>query len=163
MEGPDLCGKTTLFGRLRTCVLATFVPGLPLDPVLVPHMAHVEARQEALWAALYDPSKLYVCDRHFSVTNRVYAQLYGRPCADYSRWYPELRVLYLYSPLSMLLNRHAERGDKIAQPEHFGRVLELYDAVLARLPHVVRLDAQLSLHELAVECMQRIGVWRQIL
>lgn len=159
LEGPDLSGKTTVFRRLLVPGAVLF-PGLPMDPELLPHMAAVERRQEAVWRALYDPARLYVCDRHFAVTATVYSKLYGRERPDYSRWYPELRVLYLDAPLELLLARHAERGDLIARPETYAGVLELYNEVLVRFPYVVRLNAALSVHELVLQCMQRIGEWR---
>ena len=161
LEGPDLCGKTSVFQHLIVPG-AAMCPGLPMDSELMPHMAAVERRQEAVWRALYDPARLYICDRHFVVTSLVYSKLYGRPVPDYSRWIPELRVLYFDAPLSVLLDRHAERGDRIAQPEHFGRVLELYDEVLRGFECVARLDATLSVHELTLQVMQRIGGWRSV-
>lgn len=158
LEGPDLCGKTTVFNRL-VVPDAVMYPGLPMDPELLPHMAAVEARQEAVWQALYDPARLYVCDRHFVVTSLVYSQLYGRQHPDYSRWIPELRVLYFHVPAGVLLARYRDRGDRIARPEQYSRVLELYGTVLEDFRHV-KLAGTEPPEVLAEECARWIRHWR---
>lgn len=159
LEGPDLCGKTTVFNHLSVPDAAMY-PGLPMDPELLPHMAAVERRQEVVWRALYDPAKLYICDRHFVITSLVYSQLYGRPHPDYTFWYPELRVLYFDAPLGLLLARYKKFGDQIAKAEQYARVLELYREVLQGFKHVA-LDATLPVHELLGLCEQFIGIWRR--
>lgn len=162
LEGPDLCGKSTLFDALREVLVAVYVPRLPLDLALLPHIAAAEARNEALWRALYDPSKLYISDRHFTVTDAVYSRVYGRPRVDYSFWLPELCIVYLDAPLDLLLYRYNQRGDDTTDSSVLGALLAAYDDVLDEFPRVTELDASLRVPQLAALCVDAILKWREM-
>jgi thymidylate kinase len=150
LEGPDCCGKTTLFralaGRLPEAV---FVPSLPQSKELFAVMPAVEARQLALWDCLYDPSKLYVCDRHVAVSALVYDALFCRqapPIAD--QWFREVRPVYLGVPLDELERRFAGRGDEYVDASMLARTLLLYSEVLKKF-RCLRLDGTLPTSMLA--------------
>jgi thymidylate kinase len=150
LEGPDCCGKTTLFravsGRLPGAV---FVPSLPVTRELLTVMPAVEARQLALWEHLYDPSKLYVCDRHVAVSAPVYDALYCRQAPDIAQhWFREVRPVYLGVPLDELERRYALRGDEYVSKTTLARTLLLYSEVLKKF-RCLRLDGTLPTRMLA--------------
>lgn len=143
LEGPDRCGKTSVFNAMRERYpdLAKYVPGLPLHAALFPHMAYVELRDSALWGALYDRDRVYVCDRHFAVSAQVYSSVHGRTCAvDCSAWKRELRVVYFDCPLSVLRERHAVAGDELFPAGMYAAVLEQYERALLQY-RTVRVDS----------------------
>lgn len=130
IEGPDCSGKTTLFKRLfssgagrRTC----WVPRSETNAETLSCVKSIDRAIEHLWRCLYDRNQQYICDRHFTVSAPVYDELYGRPAADYSVWYPIVRVVYLDQPLSFLESRHMLRGDEHFDITHYRRVMALYE------------------------------------
>lgn len=136
IEGPDCSGKTTLFNALVGKVAACFVPGLPLDPRLLPVMDAVEERQIALWGALYDPAQLYICDRSVFVSGVVYAKLYNRPVPDVSAWISRVRVLYMCTLPQVLMERYKERGDSLFDAANFDRIRKLYNDTISQFEQV---------------------------
>jgi len=159
LEGPDRCGKTTLFNALKKELRDTaFVPSLPYGKELLPVMQYMEARAEALWRALYDPSRVYVCDRCFAFSNVVYGALYGREqLCDVSGWLPELRILYIDVPLKELERRYAEVGDDMFDAARYKDVLNLYEKFLPEYEHV-RLDG--TSNELVRNAVEAVVCWR---
>jgi len=104
----------------------------------MPVMHHVEQRQAHLWRYLYDPQRLYVCDRHFSVSAPVYDRLYSRPVLDISYWLREVFVVYLDVPEAELQRRHKATNDA-GGSEHASRVRQLYHEHIRNFEHA-RLD-----------------------
>lgn len=112
LEGPDGCGKSTLFDALQAHVDAKFIRLPPLSPALFSHMAELQIREESLWKQLYDPKTIYICDRHPAVSAPVYDEVFKRsPRLDYSWWYDKVVPVYINVRLTELRRRHASRGD----------------------------------------------------
>jgi len=159
LEGPDCVGKTTLFGVLRRRLRAAFVPKLYLPRELWPVMPHVEKRCFELIVAMYDPGRVYVCDRCVFTSAPVYDSLEGRSMlVDPAPWWSELRVLYLDAPLDVLRSRMT-RGDEHIAVAKLARIRELYEALV--LPNVehVRLDARKPVETLAQEAVGAVCTW----
>ena len=150
LEGPDRCGKTSLFEELKSCLPnCVFVPRLPVDKSLLPVMRSVEARNDALWRALYDERKLYICDRHLSVSNQVYSLLYDREPLDVSFWYGRVHPVYLRVPANELARRHAVARDDLFDVKCYEYVCSLYESVLTKFHSRTELNGTLSTKELA--------------
>lgn len=131
IEGPDCCGKTTLWNALRDCVEgAKFVPRMHVTPALFPYMRDLTLRDVGLWEALYDPTQVYICDRSPFFSAKVYDRLYGREPLDLSKWDDVVRVLYVRVPIEELRRRYAIRGDDLFDEGRFERLLQLYEEAL---------------------------------
>jgi thymidylate kinase len=167
IEGMDMSGKTTLFRALRslpelrrTAIGVTFVPTMPLPRELWPAMHHVEVRQLALWDALYDPVKLYVCDRHVAVSAPVYDALHGRPMlVDIGPWVHRICVVYLEVPYETVQARYVTRGDQYFDPSKYAETKRLYTSVLARF-ECIRLDGREPVERLVRATLDAIASWR---
>lgn len=136
LEGPDCCGKTTAFEGLQTSLFGvTFVPGFPMPAELLPVMPAVERRMSMLWQVLADPLRTYVCDRHFSVSGRVYDELYGRQSlltpADVAYWQERVSVVLLCVPVTELQRRYANRADEHFDAANYERCVTAYDRAVA--------------------------------
>jgi hypothetical protein len=140
LEGPDRCGKTTLFKALRRSVDAAFVPGLPPTH----DFEGGEARSETLWEALYDRNKVYICDRHFSVSDSVYSVIRGRKRRDYSRWFDRVVPVLVYAPIDELRKRHEEERTEFCMD-----AVLLYTNVVKQFPMRIVIDGMLPLEEQA--------------
>jgi thymidylate kinase len=128
IEGPDCCGKTTLFNSLLKrgkLPGAHFVPkraGCD-DPQL---RSVVDKHCSELWATLYCTDKLYVCDRFHAVSDRVYAAYYMRETEPL--WAPvDMLVVYLDVPATELKAR-AHGTEDVSMD--FVRLRGLYSSVL---------------------------------
>jgi hypothetical protein len=132
LEGPDRAGKTTLFEALRRAYpgLAVYVPNTPFDEREIPVLDLIKRRSLDLWKALYDPEKLYVCDRSPFTSNVVYAEVYGRPAEYYPEWDTQIRVLYLEADEALLQSR-----PKDSIPQDYSKVLQAYAKLLPRWPY----------------------------
>lgn len=137
LEGPDCCGKTTLWNALQGRIEATFMPRLPVTPDLMPHMGILQRREVMLWTAMYDPKRWYVCDRHFAVTAPIYDQLYNRESEDYSMWRSELRVVYLHVPTDELKRRYEARKDECFNAKNYDKLCVAYLTNLKKYKSVV--------------------------
>lgn len=130
LEGPDRCGKSTLFAQLKSVFDATFVAGQPHAEKLLHVMPYVEVWQESLWSCFYDPAKLYVVDRSFTVTPEVYSRLYRRPLLiDPEKWRSEQFVVYFEVPAVELQRRAVRDGDPF-DPALYVECKQLYLSVL---------------------------------
>ena len=131
IEGPDCSGKTTLFNALRGLLDARFVERLPLAPELFPHMNAVEARQIALWEALYDDSRTYISDRSCFVTGPVYNSIHSRPDLNFApHWYQRVVVAYMNTHETAIRKRLGKRGDELFD------IGKLKDTIYAYSQHV---------------------------
>jgi len=130
LEGPDKCGKTSMFNALRGKVDAVFVPGLPIAKELFPVMYLAELRNVKLWELLYDPSRLYVCDRSPLVTHNAYSMVYGRRFVHSDLLQRETRIAYFKVPEAELRRRYAAIGDENFDAENYSKLLAAYDHVL---------------------------------
>jgi len=138
-EGCDCSGKTTLWRELCE---------------RLPWAAHVKYRsprgadfhQQAvagnmcfeLWKCLYDPDKLYVCDRFGPVTSAVYDSVFDREpsCEQRGFWDKDLLVLFLDPGDEELLRRRRARGAEEFDDEALLRVAERYRQVIRDFDHV---------------------------
>lgn len=143
IEGPNLSGKSTLVRELmESYPKFALVPGLPLREELLPVMAAAEERSLALWEALYDPRRVYLCDRHPAVSEAVYSQLNCRKSARISpEWHNRIFLVYLRPSLAELNRRLLARGDALATPSRLARELELYDAVASNFSWRLIIDS----------------------
>lgn len=139
LEGPDCCGKTTVYEELERRWKGQpdwcFVPRLPNSKALMAVMPEVELRQAALWCALHDPRRLYVCDRHVCVSAPVYDAVYGRPCHVDGMLVEHIRAVYFEVPGAELLRRYKQRGDDLFDAENYGKLKREYERVLPRFQH----------------------------
>jgi thymidylate kinase len=148
IEGPDCCGKSTLVELLKPHFpRAVFCGGLPLPSPLMPVMSYVEVRQEALWRQLYDPQKLYIADRSFTVSAQVYSRYFKRPLLfDPTPWIREQFIVYINVPTRVLESRMRERGDEHVAVESSYELRSLYFDVLMDYTRVIVDGNQLQNH-----------------
>lgn len=159
LEGPDLSGKTTCFGRLRNNLDgAVFVPSIKSGRRA--DMSEVERRQEFLWRCLYDERRLYVCDRHVSVSAQVYAIIKGRKLLfDPQWWFDKVHVVYFDVPYSELEKRYRRRGDDFVAVDEIPMICTHYRKVLSSFKNV-SVDACNSDSVVAKHVRQAIERWR---
>lgn len=151
LEGPDKSGKTTIFHELQSMRLrAKFMPSISPPPQLIPVMHLVEQRLHMVWRTLYDRSKLYIVDRHFTVSGPVYDALYGRQQMDVSAWYKEVTVVYFDVPVDVLEARHNHEGDDTFDASSYARAKKLYESVIRKFKYV-RIDGTRPIADIAVE------------
>lgn len=118
LEGPDGCGKSTLYKALEQhpkwqSKIVHFVKWGPLKD-LWQHIVQLEERDHALFTSMYDSRQVYVCDRFCAITGPVYARVYNRPTFGYytGPWEPDgLVVCYLRVAPHVQMTRLARRGD----------------------------------------------------
>lgn len=161
LEGPDCCGKSTLFAALRKAgkLAATYVSTMPLSKELMPVMSWVEERQVQLWRALYDPAKLYVCDRTVFTSAPVYDRLFHRPAlVPPGEMQGQLLVLYMEVPLEELKRRYAMRGDVYFDAEKYERLLSIYEDVLSHF-NVAYLDGTRPVEQLMEDVYSYVGMF----
>jgi thymidylate kinase len=136
IEGADCSGKTTMFHALYGL--------LPEGTVYVPRrkVNNLNEVQELslsaahLWAYLYDPDKLYLCDRFFAVSGPVYDRVYGREgTPDFSEWHKYVRVVFMDPAVSELYQRYQHRGDDLFSAKLYDRVLTAYHEHVRRFVH----------------------------
>lgn len=150
--GPDRVGKTTLFESLkRESHLFKFVGGLPVDPVLMPYMQHVEAHYFHMWEQLYEPSRVYITDRSSFLDALVYSEMYGRPLPHFDcAWMDCSRFILLDAPTEVL----QARGDPIEKD--FGKARELYRKHTSVYQRSV-IDATQNLSAIRRDALSAIG------
>jgi thymidylate kinase len=136
LEGPDGCGKTTLYRRLRQLLTfdnMRFVNWGPVDRELWDQIHKLEQRDFILFSSMYDRASTYICDRFFIPTGSVYARVYNRPIPVYrGPWEPGgLVVCYLRVPQEVALQRMTDRGDMSVIIERHARIHQEYEAWVA--------------------------------
>ena len=152
-----------LFNALRGKLDATFVPGLPIAKELFPVMKLAEDRQIALWEALYDQAKLYICDRSPLVTHNAYSMVYGRRLVSSKLLQRETVVVYLYVPEAELKRRYSEVGDEHFNSKNYTAMHAAYNHVLRGFRHIV-LDGTLPTEDLVTLTLQFVeGGCRDVL
>ncbi len=156
--GPDRVGKTTLYNALLAnrdkhgLRDAVFVPALPFNKELVPHLHLIDPYVFKLWDCLHDPNKLYVCDRHPYVDSEVYATVYGR--MPFAHTPPKnLHPVLLQLPTEELLRR---RDPDDPDPD---AVYAAYELVLRKYHHL-SIDAQLPLTNQMSRVETVVAIWR---
>lgn len=150
LEGPDRAGKTTLYEALKGRMNAVFVSSLPMNERLIPLMHLVDIRQIELWKYLYDPHKLYICDRSPFVSGPVYAALRGTEYPDTSVWRDRVRVVYLAPSHVELERRHNATNDFVGM-DNMRAVMALYDEHLTRWTHIRLSTGSVEQHVAEVE------------
>lgn len=157
LEGPDGCGKTTLYHalahRLRHPQIH-FVKWGPLKD-LWRYIVQLEERDHTLFSSMYSADHLYVCDRFCAVTGPIYARVYDRPTLAYytGPWEPDgLVVCYLHVSADEAIRRREARGSEL--PDIVARhraLVQAYDSLLlesSRFKHVEILDGTRSVEQL---------------
>lgn len=137
IEGPDKAGKSTLIGELKRR-LPPFVRyfQVQLYPALMPHMSLVAKLSLDHWESMYDPQKIYICDRSVFVSGPVYDAIYGREPLDISKWLPRVFVVYVKTPIDVLRARYAALGDKLFDSTNYETILIEYEKQLANYRHI---------------------------
>lgn len=157
IEGPDKCGKSTLFEQLRDSgLLAAKYVHLPSFSKRRMHIAsELALRDLELWEALYNPRQLYICDRHVIISDAVYSKLYGRSTLRNSVLAPHLGVLYIDIVIEELVHRHSVCCEDVQKVDTYPRVKELYTEVLK---HFVcrRITAQHRLRDTVIEIQELV-------
>lgn len=150
IEGPDCSGKTTLFDGLRKlCVPATYVARNKTSSKTLGCLGPVNDALNHLWWQLYEPGKLYICDRHFVVSNPVYDQLYRRePGPLWRQWWPLVLVVHLDPPLEVLEQHYSIRGDLHFDAVHYPAVKRLYFDHVQNFKHI-RVEGEADPAEIA--------------
>lgn len=150
LEGPDCSGKTSTFECLRVRD-AVMVPSSSIAPQLMPVMSWVEERNEALWRALHDPRRLYICDRHVAVSSRVYSRVFDRALlVDWRWWSPLIHVVYFRTPLDVLVERLRSRGDAHVNIDRMLAVDREYRTVVHSYTGLCEVDGSVD------ECVTRV-------
>lgn len=164
LEGPDKSGKSTLFEACKHALESSvrFVQGLATPAALLPYMAQICAGQARLWEQLYEPKRVYFCDRNLFLTSLVYDELHGRETTlNIARWIPEVRILYLEVPLEELQKRHTESPDALLLASQLPKLVSLYEKHLRKFM-CYRLDGTLLRHQLVslVASIVNMPSWR---
>lgn len=164
LEGPDGCGKSTLYRRLKQLLTfdnMKFVNWGPFDRDLWDQIHKLEQRDMALFSSVYDRTTTYICDRFAVVTGPIYARVFNRPLPVYrGPWEPGgLVVCYLRVPRYVALQRMHDRGDMgviVAHHEQIYREYEDWAAGLSTHQYQTHiLDGTRPLDALVVD-LQRI-------
>lgn len=151
LEGPDRAGKTSVFEALKCRVDAVFVPSLSLPDGVPPGL--LTSRLAVLWEAMYDPNRLYICDRCLFVSGPVYAALYDEEYTyDWKIWSDHVRVAYIDAPDSVLEARCVATGEPFDRVR-LSYVRQYYASVLGKFKHR-KLDGTRSTDELVEEVLR---------
>lgn len=140
IEGPDKCGKSTLFQALKQLewpVPPQFIETPSYGKERMHVAAELSLRELEMWETFYRPDTLYVCNRHVLVTERVYSWLYNRKVLRSSWLQEEVLVAYLDVPVEELQRRHSLCREEIQDPSKYETVRHIYHRVLERFAHVL--------------------------
>lgn len=141
IEGPDKSGKTTLLEPLAKALQATIVRRFSTPPELMAAMPHVEVLYLQLFGELYDPSKIYVCDRSPTLSAQVYSKVFDRPSyIDVAPWLGRQVIVYVKTHVNALMERHAKDGDDVFPVRLYERTVAEYEQRLKEYPAVIQVD-----------------------
>lgn len=167
IEGPDGSGKSTVVTHLdrlfRGAQVIQFrsTPREYIDCIQV-----LEPFVFSLFEQMYDPAKVYICDRFFSVSSRVYARMRNE-VSEFERlaldaWaLPELHVIYLDQRVEVMLSRLAQRDRPYDGGAYARQLRECYKAILKEInpasQHVIDTESGISktVHQ-AIRIVERI-------
>lgn len=137
LEGPDLTGKTTLLGALQKRLPYAMWPVLSIHYtkkiLLEPGGATINRAMEAFYSSVATMSKTMpaLLDRCY-VSDYVYGRVFGREVdLDSIKWVARQlrpRIVYLYTPVEVLLERLKWRGDDFVSAKTLTGVYEGYQA-----------------------------------
>lgn len=152
IEGVDCAGKTYLFDRMADAMLGSIpVTRRPATQVTMLNMRELTLTIQHLWTCMYDPERVYLCDRFFAVSSPVYDRLYRRPELDFSPWYKCTYVILLDPSVSKLKERYKARGDELTTFDNIVRAKQLYSEHVKNFVHK-RFTGKVKVEE-AVKCV----------
>lgn len=138
IEGPDGSGKSTVVTHLSRLLPSVKILQFRHTPAAyLEYIEDLEPVVFSLFEQMYDPASVYICDRFFSVTSRVYAEGRGGECPidDFDAWVmPELHIILLKTPLEMLITRFKPDNRPIDAGKHLERLQSFYHRVCDDLP-----------------------------
>jgi hypothetical protein len=110
IEGPDGVGKSSTVNGLRPLFPdAHFIQFRNVPAVFYAHIGELEPVLFQLFQQMYDPARIYISDRFFSVSSRVYSKLYQRDYTLLDTWVmPELHVIRLRCAIATLCQRRPD-------------------------------------------------------
>ena len=151
LEGPDRCGKTSVFKELAKTERGVFVPSLSFPPELHHVRGLVCSRLAQLWELMYRREELYVCDRSLFVSGPVYAALYGAEFPyNWAKWTDECSVVYFDVP-NLMLETRCRTTDEPFDLEECAELKALYWKYLKAFKRVLVVDGTRSPLDLAEE------------
>ena len=134
IEGADGSGKSTVFNQLnRIFHGAEFIQFRGTPKEYIDNIDVLEPLMFSLFEQMYDPAKVYICDRFFGVSSRVYARMrmsispLERDGLD--AWtMPEMHVICLDQRVESMWIR------RLSQDENYDRQLrETYKAIMKEI------------------------------
>lgn len=152
LEGPDRAGKTSVFELLKPHLPdARFVPSLSMPEGVPPGL--LVSRLAQLWEVLYEPKKLYVCDRSLFVSGPVYAKVLSSEFLyNWRQWVPRLRVVYI-DTLDALIEARCRATGEYFSLHRLHQVRECYGDVLREF-ECLKLDGSRPSCDLAEEVLR---------
>lgn len=134
IEGQDGSGKSTVFNHLnRIFHGAEFIQFKETPKEYIDNIGVLEPFMFKLFEQMYDPAKVYICDRFFSVSSRVYARMRNTVSVfedvGLDAWVmPEMHVIWLDQRVEIMWTR------RLSQDENWDRVLrEAYRAIMKEI------------------------------
>lgn len=137
IEGCDGAGKTTVVTHLsRLLPSAMIIQFRQTPPMYLKAVDVLEPFFFSLFEQMYNPYTVYVCDRFFSVSSRVYAEINKMPFTldGLDTWVmPELHVILLDTQPKLLLERFEQEEDRPVDEAYFQNLRTLYFKVCQNL------------------------------
>lgn len=163
LEGVDGVGKTTIFNLLKKelDLGVRFLGNQSVPPELYPHMTVIQEREIKLFESMYEINRTYLADRFFSVSEPVYANVFGRRSLDVDAWITRTVVFYLYAPAALVQARLLKRGENLIK--EYGQIVNVqlaYKRILESLNYpyraVYQFDATRRPEDLVGEMVNKI-------
>ena len=152
IEGVDCAGKSWLFNSVAEELPGVVqVPRLLATPSTMHCMREITRSLVHLWSCVYDPERVYLCDRFFAVSSPVYDRLYRRPELDFSSWYKCTYVILLDPSVAKLKERYKARGDELTTFDNIVKAKQLYSEHVKNFVHK-RFTGKVKVEE-AVKCV----------
>jgi thymidylate kinase len=160
-EGLDCCGKTTQFQRISEMKYlfkdVVFVPSITLSKTAFTQMHLLEERQIDLWKYLYDPKKLYICDRSPFTSSGIYGQLHNRPRFEIHRyWQTQITCVLFRISVETARRRYSKRGDDKFDESKYEQLHELYNDIHKTWP-TVEIDAEQDVDGVTMQLISTIN------